>query len=390
MADAQEEPKAQQPSRVEAERSKSKRKRTESCSSDDEWTGRTINDISVRERIGKGSFGVCYRGVKDKTKEVFCLKIEDREINSKLVSEYEALRQVEKKAKQSKQSFLHVPCAFCVLEHEKFNILVQSLLGPSLEEIFQRCDQKIDEYSVLLLAPMVIDAIEQVHRSGLIHRDIKPHNFLLGRGPDAHKVFLVDFGLSRAFKKKEGEHKPFRLGKHMVGTVRYVSLNVHRGYESSRRDDMEAIGYMFLYMINGRLPWQGLGSRKDKVKRNKLVHHRKEETRLASLCQGSSMAFQQYLKYSKGLEYQERPDYKNLRGLFTTEFREAFGTPDYSQYLWCKRGLYDGGYASSTEGSQLDSVASPELAGEVTPVKAQDPSPTRASPTKSERTASVL
>jgi serine/threonine protein kinase len=68
---------------------------------------------------------------------------------------------------------------------------------------------------------------------------------------------MIDMGLCKRYRDPvTGKHIPYRESKKMIGTPRYVSLRTHLGVEQCRNDDLEAIGYMLIYFLNGRLPWQ--------------------------------------------------------------------------------------------------------------------------------------
>eukprot|EP00754_Rhynchopus_humris_P013348 Rhum_TRINITY_DN14323_c0_g1::Rhum_TRINITY_DN14323_c0_g1_i4::g.80422::m.80422 len=319
---------------------KRRRKRGSSEDSEDrKWSGKEVDGFRVGRKLGRGTFGVCYRGYDLNSSQETCLKIENgNEVRPKLHAEYSMMKLIEKRSAGQQ---LRLPRALHLTSLPPYNILVQDLLGPSLEDIFQKCDKSLDDQTVLLLAPLVIDAIEQVHHAGVIHKDIKPHNFLLGKGETAHKVYVIDFGLSKKYRS-EGRHLGFRLGRNLTGTSRYVGLNIHRGYEASRRDDMESIGYMFMYLLKGRLPWQGVGGPGlPKAKRNEIIHTSKESTPLTTLCEGYPQSFMDYLRYCKSLEFTQEINYDYLRSLFYRDYQAAYGNgQDYSRYTWTRLGIY--------------------------------------------------
>jgi casein kinase 1 len=136
--------------------------------------------------------------------------------------------------------------------------MVMDLYGQSLEDLFVNGGRKFDLKTTLMIGYQMIERIEFIHSKGFIHRDIKPDNFVVGRGKKANKVCIIDFGLAKRYLLKDGSHIPYKDNKNLTGTARYTSLNTHLGIEQGRRDDIEGIANVLLYFVKGALPWQNL------------------------------------------------------------------------------------------------------------------------------------
>lgn len=113
--------------------------------------------------------------------------------------------------------------------------------------------------TTLAIGLQLVTRLEQIHRKGFVHRDIKANNFMIGSGDDRKVVYVIDFGLAKRFRDlRTGQHIPVKGGKSLVGTARYASIASHEGFEQCRRDDLESLGYLLLYFLIGKLPWQGI------------------------------------------------------------------------------------------------------------------------------------
>lgn len=128
--------------------------------------------------------------------------------------------------------------------------------------------------------------MEYMHSKSLIHRDVKPENFLIGLEDRTSTIYVIDFGLSKVFRNpKTGTHIPFKQGKLLIGTARYASVNTHVGLEQSRRDDIESVIYMLIYFLKGELPWQGLHE-SSLEKKYSRIKELKIHTPVNSICEG--------------------------------------------------------------------------------------------------------
>lgn len=294
----------------------------------------------VGRELGQGSFGVLHKGVDPKTEEPVAIKFEAKSIpHPQLPLEYKfykTLKGVNGIPKLYK--FADVPDTDC-------QVLVMELLGPSLDGLFAKCQRKFTIKTVLQLAIRMIILISSVHRKGIIHRDIKPDNYLMGlKGSLKEKTLhLVDFGLAKFYKEETENNDSEEAPKHiergkstmLIGTVRYCSINAQKYKVLSRRDDLEAIGYVLVYLAKGRLPWQGQTGAP--AERNAKILTIKKETTIQKLCDELPSSFEDYFKIVRKLSFKEDPDYNQLVELFKAGFLEqGFDLDDCNDYDWDK------------------------------------------------------
>ncbi|OZC09613.1 hypothetical protein X798_03306 [Onchocerca flexuosa] len=262
-------------------------------------------------KIGSGSFGDIYLAINITNGEEVAVKMESNKARHPQLL-------YESKVYKILQGGVGIPHIRWYGTEREYNVLVMDLLGPSLEDLFNFCSRRFTMKTVLMLADQMIGRIEY------------PDNFMMGIGRHCNKLFLIDFGLAKKYRdSRTRAHIPYREDKNLTGTARYASINAHLGIEQSRRDDMESLGYVLMYFNKGTLPWQGLKAATKKQKYEK-ISEKKMSTPVEVLCKGFPAEFAMYLNYTRGLRFDEAPDYMYLRQLFRILFRTLNHQYDYT------------------------------------------------------------
>ena len=298
---------------------------------EDKLLGKVLfKHYKLKKKIGEGSFGKIYIAININTKEELAVKLEKRDSDSE---SSRSLLETEAYILSHLKAF-GLPDIKIYGCNSDYNILIMELLGQSLENLFQSQNKSFSIKTACMLGIQMVDRIEYIHSRKIIHRDIKPDNFVMGRGLKSHIVYVLDFGLSKKYWSSSHKcHIPFIDGKKLTGTARYASINALSGYEQSRRDDLESIGYIIMYFIRGSLPWQGLKINK-KEDRYKKICEKKKSTSAKDLCSGFPSEFEKFVSYTRNLEFTEVPDYNYLRDLLKNVIKKSGSTIDFF-YDWC-------------------------------------------------------
>ena len=280
------------------------------------------------KQIGKGTFSTVYLSLNIKTNIYVALKVEKR-----TKSDVELLE---------KEAFLlyalrgfGIPEVLSYGRTKAYNILVMPLLGRNLLDLFIFNKESVNINDICCVAIQILDRIEWVHNNYIVYRDIKPENFLFGKN-DKNILYLIDFGLCRKYKSsKTGIHIPPRnLGK-FTGTSRYASVYAMAGNEQSRRDDIESIGYMLIFLMKKKLPWQGIKGNSYKDCYHKL-YLMKKHMKLEELCKGLPREIIEYMEYAKYLKFEQEPDYNYLKNIFNRILNKNRVIFEQHIFSWCR------------------------------------------------------
>ena len=283
---------------------------------------------NIENQIGSGSFGeVLYGKHKYKYFEV-AVKIINAETSSDTIKKEIHIT----KKFQNEAGF---PSIFDTFICDKKNIIIESLLGPSLDKLFKYCGRIFPLKTVCLIGKEMVKRLETMHGKGILHRDLKPNNLTWGNYNssynnisntnyqnnnyelDINTIYLIDFGLSCSYYEHELSTRHYKLKDNLnfIGTLRYASLNSHKGIRQGRRDDLESMLYILIYFLKGKLPWQDIKA-KQKEERHKIIFQIKSNITIDSLCKDIPEEFANLLKYVKSLEFDEKPSYYKFYAYF--------------------------------------------------------------------------
>ena len=280
------------------------------------------------KKLGGGAFGKIYSCMNNKTKELYACKVEKLNIaNPQLNNEYRILSLL--------KNFPFFPKCYQYYSSIQGNFLILDLLGPNLEVIMSNLPNKrYSMKSTLLIMTQCLERLKEIHDKGIIHRDMKPENLVIGNKGKEKNIYLIDFGLSKIIASDKKSNILFiKKEKIVVGTLRYISINAHLGNEQYKKDDLESLAYIMIYFIKGELPWQNMKSKTRKEKYSKIYQMKKKMVP-NELCNFLPEEMKTFLNYIVSLNAKAKPDYAKLINLINNLMKKYSYCNDL-QFDWC-------------------------------------------------------
>jgi casein kinase 1 len=272
-----------------------------------------VNKYKIGEEIARGAFGCISKGLYVKKNEPVAIKIEYGDIQS-LKHEVKILNFL------SMSGVKKIPNIYWYGIFNENPCLIFTLFEYSLFDYMKKKEITIEKMNILMRK--AIDIIEHIHKKYVLHRDIKPQNFMIKDGD----IFLIDFGLATFYIDENGQHYPNKKSDSIIGSPKFVSINVHNGHRYSRRDDMISLAYMYMYMILGDAPWftplnrvsnnMNVDSLHIEHPINQMLRSNKHYDAFSQYTQSIS-CIDKYIQYTYALEYTDVPKYEPLALLFS-------------------------------------------------------------------------
>ena len=201
-----------------------------------------LNKYVISQIIGHGNFGNIFKGYVIRTNEPIAIKVEKKELLT-LKHETIVLNYLYEK------SVKYIPKVYWYGTHCNFNCLIMPYYNCCLFDYI--ISSIVNDCLIKTIMIKMIKILKTVHECHVIHRDIKPQNFMI-HDNNLIEIVLIDFGIAEfCIDKKDSELKKL----YITGTPKYMSVYNHDGYLSSYRDDLISIGYICLWMLNKQLPW---------------------------------------------------------------------------------------------------------------------------------------
>ena len=282
---------------------------------------------SIKFLISKSTFSEVYLGINVLNGKNYALKIGQNE-NENTILKNETYTLLNLKGPG-------IPSVVSFGISGKYNILVENLLGKSIHDIWFEKNKKFNLKDTCVFAIQAISLLEYVHSKNYLHRDIKPANFLVGN-PDNSQLYLIDFGNASKFRSsRTGKHMRNAKSSSVFGSLLFLSINAFKGIVQTRKDDLESLGLVIIYLYNGSLPWSEIRSSNIHQSYDKVETIRKIVSN-DYICRGMPQEMNIYMNYINNLKYDERPDYEYLRQLFLNVLKKI-GCSNEQQFSWANK-----------------------------------------------------
>ncbi|KAL3985430.1 Protein kinase domain family protein [Acanthocheilonema viteae] len=262
----------------------------------------------------KGDYGVVGLMEKGNSKALFALHYESQNCKIKrLQVEIDVLKSSAKVRKLT-----HIASLISQGKNVKVNIryFMIKMFGDTISDL----RDKFGEFSLatsLKLSYLTIECIEEIHKIGFVHRDIKPAVYAIGLEAERSKLFLSGFGLARRYKTDKNALVKKRDKVHRMGNIHYMSRSSHKLLERSRKDDLESWLYMIVefFLTTSSLPWEDEKNHKIVLKKKEAFMD-KDYVKIFKKCKGMPAGVNTLVRQINSFQYDTKPDYHLIKNIF--------------------------------------------------------------------------
>ncbi len=241
-------------------------------------------------RLGEGGMGTVYRATQLSLERVVALKLLTAELSADPAFRERFRREG---LLQAALDHPHIVTVYEAGETDNRLFLAMRMVeGPTLKDLILR--RQLDDRRALRLLTQVAEALDAAHAKGLIHRDVKPQNVLVGAGDHA---YLADFGLT-----KGNDDAAMTETGQFVGTIDYISPEQARGGRATARSDVYALTAVLCECLTGQVPFE-----RSTEERALLAHLTEPPPRLSQMRTDIPAAMDEVVARGMAKDPEERP-----------------------------------------------------------------------------------
>ena len=208
----------------------------------------------------------------------------------------------------------------------EYNFIITSLHKISLEQLFISHSRSFSLKKACEIILKTLNSLELLHNNNIIHRDINPK--VLSLESDG-KIKFIHLGFWKYFRNNKNKHIEFKTYKKMIGkNIIFGSVYNLIGFELSRRDDLQSLSYMLIYLIKGALPWDNINI-KNSEEKIKIILEIKKNIKNEELAQGLPHEIKLFMDYVSKLKFEEEPNYNYLKKLIMDVINQKDSDKNY-------------------------------------------------------------
>ena len=270
-------------------------------------------EYKIKKKFRNNNLLQVYLAENIHTKELFFIKFEKKESNKKGLLETESYI-------LNKVKSIGIPTIEQIgYYNPKTIISIQAKLGLPLSEIFDKFYRCFNIKDITMIAIQILERIKFIHSKNIIYCNINPDNLYINFLRFQNIIYLTDFTHAIKCDNINKTKNSFNSNN-----LIFSSINSMKGIKIYKKDDLESLGYLLLFLLKGGLPWELLAFNLDITNEEKTreIFQIKKYHPLDLLYEGIPEEFKLYINYIKNLPVNHEIDYNYCFNLFYSVFKK--------------------------------------------------------------------